>query len=128
MDAVLDANLALIQVKQNSDMRKISAWVGIGAALTMVAGIYGMNFENLPELELKYVYFVVLGVVSGSLFGLFRKNDWRLAAPAALAEAITHRAHCLNQVGMLFAKLGAQTTHVNVHGARTAVVLIAPHA
>jgi magnesium transporter len=77
MDAVLDANLALIQVKQNSDMRKISAWVGIGAALTMVAGIYGMNFENLPELQLKSVYFVVLGVVSGSLFGLFRKNDWR---------------------------------------------------
>lgn len=79
MDAALDANLALIQVQQNSDMRKISAWVGIGAVPTMVAGIYGMNFENLPELQWKYGYFVVLGVlgvVSGALFGLFRKNDW----------------------------------------------------
>jgi Mg2+ and Co2+ transporter CorA len=72
MDAALDANLALIQVKQNSDMRKISAWVGIGAVPTMVAGIYGMNFENLQELQWKSGYFVVL---PGALFGLFRKND-----------------------------------------------------
>jgi magnesium transporter len=60
-------------------MRKISAWVGIGAVPTMVAGIYGMNFENLPELQWKYGYFVVLGVlvaVSGVLFRMFRKNDW----------------------------------------------------
>lgn len=79
MDAALDANLALIQVQQNADMRKISAWVGIGAVPTMVAGIYGMNFENLPELQWEYGYFVVLGclaIVSGILFGLFRKNDW----------------------------------------------------
>jgi magnesium transporter len=79
MDAALDANLALIQVQQNADMRKISAWVGIGAVPTMVAGIYGMNFENLPELQWKYGYFVVLGVlvaVSGVLFRMFRKNDW----------------------------------------------------
>jgi magnesium transporter len=72
MDAALDANLALIQVKQNSDMRKISAWVGIGAVPTMVAGIYGMNFENLQELQWKSGYFVVL---PGALFGLSRKND-----------------------------------------------------
>jgi len=79
MDAALDANLALIQVQQNADMRKISAWVGIGAVPTMVAGIYGMNFENLPKLQWKYGYFVVLGVlvaVSGVLFRMFRKNDW----------------------------------------------------
>ena len=79
MDAALHANLALIQVQQNVDMRKISAWVGIGAVPTMVAGIYGMNFENLPELQWKYGYFVVLGflaVISGGLFRVFRKNKW----------------------------------------------------
>ena len=79
MDAALDANLALIQVQQNSDMRKISAWVGIGAVPTMVAGIYGMNFKHLPELEWRYGYFLVLGVlsvVSVGMFRLFRKNNW----------------------------------------------------
>ena len=79
MDAALHANLALIQVQQNVDMRKISAWVGIGAVPTMVAGIYGMNFENLPELQWKYGYFMVLGslaAISAGLFRVFRKNNW----------------------------------------------------
>ena len=79
MDAALDANLALIQVQQNSDMRKISAWVGIGAVPTMVAGIYGMNFKHLPELEWEYGYFLVLGVLSVvavGMFRVFRKNNW----------------------------------------------------
>ncbi|MEI6299528.1 MAG: magnesium and cobalt transport protein CorA, partial [Actinomycetota bacterium] len=79
MEAALHANLALIQVQQNVDMRKISAWVGIGAVPTMVAGIYGMNFENLPELQWKYGYYVVLGAlaaVSAGLFRVFRRNNW----------------------------------------------------
>jgi magnesium transporter len=79
MDAALHANLALIQLQQNVDMRKISAWVGIGAVPTMVAGIYGMNFENLPELQWKYGYYVVLGAlaaVSAGLFRVFRRNKW----------------------------------------------------
>ena len=79
MDAALHANLALIQLQQNVDMRKISAWVGIGAVPTMVAGIYGMNFENLPELQWKYGYYVVLcalAAVSAGLFRVFRRNKW----------------------------------------------------
>ena len=79
MDAALDANLALIQVQQNSDMRKISAWVGIGAVPTMVAGIYGMNFKHLPELEWEYGYFLVPGIltiVAVGMFRVFRKNNW----------------------------------------------------
>ena len=47
---VLGAHLAQISVQQNSDMRKISAWVAIAAVPTMVAGIYGMNFDYMPEL------------------------------------------------------------------------------
>ncbi len=79
MNAALHANSALIQTQQNSDMRKISAWVGIGAVPTMVAGIYGMNFKYLPELEWRYGYYVVVGVlllVCGVLFRLFHKFNW----------------------------------------------------
>ena len=79
MEAALHANLALIQVKQNEDMRKISAYVGIGAVPTMVAGIYGMNFKHLPELEWRYGYFIVMGalaLVSFGLFRVFRRNKW----------------------------------------------------
>jgi magnesium transporter len=79
MDAALHANLALIQVKQNEDMRKISAWIAIGAVPTMIAGIYGMNFKHMPELETQYGYYVVVGLlaaVSFGLFRLFRKNEW----------------------------------------------------
>jgi magnesium transporter len=60
-------------------MRRISAWVGIGAVPTMVAGIYGMNFKNIPELDWRYGYFVVLvilGMISAGLFKLFRKYRW----------------------------------------------------
>ena len=79
IDAALHANAALIQVNQNGDMRKISAWVGIGAVPTMVAGIYGMNFEHMPELGWKFGYplvLLVLAVVCGQLFRTFRRNRW----------------------------------------------------
>lgn len=79
MNAALHANSALIQTQQNSDMRKISAYVGIGAVPTMIAGIYGMNFKYLPELEWRYGYFVVIGalvLISGVLFRLFHKYEW----------------------------------------------------
>ncbi|MGE5763923.1 MAG: magnesium and cobalt transport protein CorA, partial [Mycobacterium leprae] len=49
LTGVLEANLAQVQVQQNEDMRRISAWVAIAAVPTMVAGIYGMNFEHMPE-------------------------------------------------------------------------------
>ena len=79
IDAALHANSSLIQVQQNTDMRKISAWIGIGAVPTMVAGIYGMNFDHMPELRWRYGYFIVVGTlvaVSATLFRLFRKNEW----------------------------------------------------
>ncbi|HEU5242256.1 MAG TPA: magnesium and cobalt transport protein CorA, partial [Ornithinibacter sp.] len=60
---VLGAHLAQISVQQNSDMRKISAWVAIAAVPTMIAGIYGMNFDNMPELRWHYGYFGVLALM-----------------------------------------------------------------
>nr|WP_274388140.1 magnesium/cobalt transporter CorA [Salsipaludibacter albus] len=68
----LATNVAQIGLRQNEDMRKISAWVGIVAVPTMVAGIYGMNFEHMPELEWRYGYFVALGLMVAIAFGLYR--------------------------------------------------------
>jgi magnesium transporter len=75
----LNAHLAQISVEQNNDMRKISAWVAMAAVPTLVAGIYGMNFDNIPELHYRWGYFVVLGAMAAVVFGLyrgFRKSGW----------------------------------------------------
>ncbi|HZG95298.1 MAG TPA: magnesium/cobalt transporter CorA [Mycobacteriales bacterium] len=75
----LSANLAEVGIRQNEDMRKISSWVAIAAVPTMIAGIYGMNFTNLPELEWKYGYFMVLGLMAaicGLLYRAFKRNGW----------------------------------------------------
>ncbi|MFZ4107821.1 MAG: magnesium and cobalt transport protein CorA, partial [Candidatus Planktophila sp.] len=64
LTTALQADLAHVQVRQNEDVRKISAWVALAAGPTMIAGIYGMNFEFMPELSWKYGYPLVLGVVS----------------------------------------------------------------
>jgi magnesium transporter len=76
---VLSAHLAQISVQQNNDMRKISAWVAIAAVPTMIAGIYGMNFENMPELKWHYGYFLALGLMAVACVGLyraFRRSGW----------------------------------------------------
>jgi len=75
----LSAYLSQVSVQQNEDMRKISAWVAIAALPTMIAGIYGMNFDYMPELHTRYGYFVVMGVIVGAcvgLYALFRRSDW----------------------------------------------------
>ena len=59
--SVLTANLTQTTVRQNEDVRKISAWAAIVAVPTMIAGIYGMNFEYMPELEWRLGYPLVLG-------------------------------------------------------------------
>jgi magnesium transporter len=60
-------------------MRKISAWVAILAVPTMIAGIYGMNFEEMPELGTRFGYYVVLGVivvVCAVLHRIFKRSGW----------------------------------------------------
>lgn len=76
---VLNAHLAQLSVRQNEDMRRISAWVAIAAVPTMIAGIYGMNFDYMPELGFKYGYPLTLGVILALcllLYRIFRKNRW----------------------------------------------------
>jgi magnesium transporter len=79
VDAALAACLNLAQVQQNADMRRISAWVGLAAVPTMVAGIYGMNFSYMPELQVRWAYFTVMGgtaLFSLFLFVYFRRRKW----------------------------------------------------
>jgi magnesium transporter len=79
LTGVLSANLAQVGVRQNEDMRKISAWVAIIATPTLIAGVYGMNFEHMPELGwlLGYPFAVSLMVVACvGLFVLFRRRGW----------------------------------------------------
>ena len=72
LTSVLEANLAQVTVRQNQDVRTISAFVAILAVPTMVAAIYGMNFEHMPELRWTFGYPLVLGVMVVVCFGLYR--------------------------------------------------------
>jgi len=66
-------------MQQNVDMRKISAWVAIAAVPTALAGIYGMNFEHMPELHWTWGYPAVLTVMFCVCFLLYRtlrRNHW----------------------------------------------------
>jgi magnesium transporter len=79
LSSALSANLAQVGVRQNEDMRKISAWVAIAAIPTMIAGIYGMNFEHMPELGTYWGYPMALALMAGSCFLLwrwFKRQGW----------------------------------------------------
>jgi magnesium transporter len=79
LSSALQANLTQVSVRQNEDMRKISAWVAIVAVPTMVAGIYGMNFDHMPELHWRYGYYTVLIVIAAiclTLYWRFKRAGW----------------------------------------------------
>ncbi|HON75726.1 MAG: magnesium/cobalt transporter CorA [Actinomycetales bacterium] len=76
---VLNAHLAQLSVRQNEDMRRISAWVAIAAVPTMIAGIYGMNFDFMPELRQTWGYpavLVLMATACGLIYRSFRKSGW----------------------------------------------------
>jgi magnesium transporter len=79
LTSILQANLAQVGVRQNEDMRKISAWVAIAAVPTMIAGIYGMNFEHMPETDHIWGYpaaLLLMAVICGALYRAFRRSGW----------------------------------------------------
>ncbi|GAA3306666.1 magnesium and cobalt transport protein CorA [Streptomyces cinereospinus] len=79
LNSILQAHLAQVTVAQNADMRKITAWAAIVAVPTMVCGVYGMNFDHMPELHWKYGYGMVIGVISVAclaLYRAFRRSGW----------------------------------------------------
>jgi len=79
LNSILQARLAQVSVDQNNDMRKIASWAAIAALQTAIAGIYGMNFDFMPELKWRYGYFAVLFVmVAGGilLHRRLKKAGW----------------------------------------------------
>jgi magnesium transporter len=75
----LEANLSIISVSQNKDTKRLAAWAAIIAAPTAIAGIYGMNFQFMPELGWRYGYWVVLAVIAVVCSGLwvgFKRSGW----------------------------------------------------
>lgn len=79
LGSALHANLTQVSVRQNEDMRKISAWVAIIAVPTMIAGIYGMNFDHMPELKWRFGYpavLVLILVICALLYRRFRRAGW----------------------------------------------------
>jgi magnesium transporter len=79
LSSILQANLTQVQVRQNADMRRVTAWVAIVAVPTMIAGIYGMNFEHMPELKWELGYPAVLLmilVICSVLYWRFKRAGW----------------------------------------------------
>ncbi|MER5598555.1 magnesium and cobalt transport protein CorA [Streptomyces sp. NPDC002265] len=79
LNSILQANLAQASVAQNEDMRKITSWAAIIAVPTMVCGVYGMNFDYMPELHTKYGYPVVMSAMVALCVGIHRtlkRNGW----------------------------------------------------
>ena len=79
LTTLVDATLGKLTLQLNSDMRKITAWAAIIVVPTAIAGIYGMNFDYMPELGFKYGYPLTLGVILALcllLYRIFRKNRW----------------------------------------------------
>ncbi|GGR68643.1 magnesium transporter CorA [Streptomyces aureoverticillatus] len=79
LNSILQANLAQAAVAQNEDMRKITSWAAIIAVPTAVCGVYGMNFDHMPELHWRFGYPMVLGligVVCYSIHRTLKRNGW----------------------------------------------------
>ncbi|WP_406433951.1 magnesium/cobalt transporter CorA [Streptomyces sp. NBC_00631] len=76
---VLNAHLAQMSVRQNDDMRKISAWAAMAAVPTLIAGIYGMNFDHMPELHWFWSYpavIMIMALLELGLYRLFKRRGW----------------------------------------------------
>ena len=78
-DSLLNAALGRVGVQQNIDMRRISAGAAVAVVPTMIAGIYGMNFDHMPELHWAWGYpavLVLMVVVCTLLIVIFRRQHW----------------------------------------------------
>jgi magnesium transporter len=79
LTTALEAHLSLVAVSQNEDTKRLAAWAAIIAVPTMIAGIYGMNFEHMPELQWSFGYPFSIGfmlVACGVLYAGFKRSGW----------------------------------------------------
>jgi magnesium transporter len=79
VQSLLDAYLSAVSNRLNETMKRLTVIGAIMAALTVITGVYGMNFEFMPELHWRFGYlfvWAVMGLVTGGLYYWFRKKDW----------------------------------------------------
>jgi len=79
LTSILAANLTQVSLRQNEDMRKISAYVALAAIPTLLAGIWGMNFTHMPEIDKVWGYPLALMIMAGVclfLYTRFKKSGW----------------------------------------------------
>ncbi len=79
LGTALEAHLSLISVSQNADTRRLAAWAAIFAVPTAIAGIYGMNFDHMPELRWAFGYPLVVGLIVTAcvwLYVKFKQARW----------------------------------------------------
>jgi len=79
LTSALEAHLSLISVEQNEAMKRLAGWAAILAVPTMVAGVYGMNFDFMPELRWRFGYpgvLIVTLAICGFLYFRFKRSGW----------------------------------------------------
>ena len=79
ISSILEASSLLEQHRQGAITRRLAAWAAILAVPTAIAGIYGMNFDNMPELHWRFGYYMVVAAIfgiAGCLFWRFRRSGW----------------------------------------------------
>ncbi len=79
LSTALEANFSLISISQSEVSKRFAGWAAIIGIPTMVAGVYGMNFKHMPELDWRLGYPVVMTLTIGScvaLYMLFRRSGW----------------------------------------------------
>jgi magnesium transporter len=79
MQGTLDAYLSAVNNRLNETMKRLTVLAAILATMTVITGVYGMNFEHMPELKWRYGYLWVLFLMAGSTTGLFlwfKKKQW----------------------------------------------------
>ena len=77
--SVFEASTLLERQRQGTITRRLAAWAAILAVPTAIAGIYGMTFVNMPELQWKYGFFLVVGAIAAIcavLFARFKQARW----------------------------------------------------
>lgn len=75
----VQVNLSMVTIEDNETTKRLAAWAGIFGVATAFAGVWGMNFENMPELQWNYGYPAAIGVivaVSGLLYYRFKRAGW----------------------------------------------------